>query len=107
MSVGKRFGKRGEAFEQALRKEPVKLPVDGHIREGRRSLPCGPLFKLDKNRGTKLVEPAPKKLIATAVGLLGTADIFRQFEQGGFIKQRCAEQNFHPCNQARGQVLMT
>lgn len=60
MPVGKRFGKRGKAFEQALRKEPVELPSDGHIREGRRSLPqCGPLFKLDKNRGAKLVEPPP------------------------------------------------
>ena len=85
--VGKRFGKRGEAFEQAFRKESVKLPTDGHVREGRRSLPqCCPLFKLDKNRGTKLVEPTPKKLIATAVSLLEGADVFRQPEKRRLVK---------------------
>lgn len=85
--VRKKFGKRGEAFEQTFRKEPVKLPTDGHVREGRRSLPqCGPLFKLDKNRGTKLVEPTPKKLIATAVSLLEGANVFRQSEKRRLVK---------------------
>lgn len=63
------------------------MPTDGHVREGRRSLPqCGPLFKLDKNRGTKLVEPTEEKLIATAVGLLEGADVFRQPEKRRLVK---------------------
>ena len=47
---------------------------------------CGPLFKLDKNRGTKLVESTPKKLIATAVSLLEGADVFRQPEKRRLVK---------------------
>ena len=63
------------------------MPTDGHVREGCRSLPqCGPLFELDKNRGTKLIEPTPKKLIATAVGLLEGTDVLRQPEEGCLVK---------------------
>ena len=79
------------------------MPSDGHVREGCRSLPqCGPLFKLGKNRGTKLVETTKEKLIVTAVGLLGTADIFRQFEQGGFIKQRFGGGQVQLCRGGQG-----
>lgn len=83
------------------------MPSDGHVREGCRSLPqCGPLFKLGKNRGTKLVETTKEKLIVTAVGLLGTADIFRQFEQGGFIKQRFGGGQVQLCRGGQGGLRL-
>ena len=87
MLIREPLGKGTEATRQEFGQVIVHLAIRTEFREGRILLVGEPPLNGAYDWKGQPEYPRDHIRVHVAVGLLGAADVFRQFKQGGFIKQ--------------------
>ena len=104
--IGEPISKGVEASRQEFGQVAVHLAIRAKVREGRILLVGEPPLNGAYDWKGQPEYPGDHIRVHVAVGLLGAADVFSQFEQRGFIKQRFGGGQAQLCRGGQGGLWL-